>query len=593
MAEPTLARTWRLLPHHPDAVGHLARALATTPLVAQLLHNRGVTEPDQARRFLDPRLNGLHPPNLLPGIPQAVERIFRALDAGQRICVYGDYDVDGVSGSAILMQTLSLLGTRPDLHVPHRLEHGYGLNHSALKQIAERGVGMVITVDCGIASIDEAEHARELGLELIVTDHHEMKATLPAASVLVHPRLPGHEYPFGMLSGSAVAFKLAWALAMRKCGGEKVTPAFRELLLDAVALAALGVVADVVPLLGENRILVRAGLARLAEKPPVGIQALCEVADVKLDQGMRASDIGFRLAPRINAVGRLGQAEVAVELLMTTRRERAVDLARHCDGLNGDRQTLERAMVKRAKEMLEKEGRLNDPAFVLASREWHGGVVGIVAGRLAEQYARPTLMITLPNPDAEGEQARYATGSGRSIPGVALHQVLAACSDLLVGHGGHAAAAGFRLYPEHLEAFRECFCAQVSGQFPTGMPTPELVVDAETPLSAVTTGLLRELDRLEPYGAENRKPLFLAGGLKVQGEPRKVGSERHLSFMVKQGSTALKAIGWNMAERAEELMSAGGACCLVFTPKRNEWQGRVSVDLEVSDFQAGAEARLA
>jgi single-stranded-DNA-specific exonuclease len=590
VAAPVVSRRWRLLPHDRHAVDRLARALPTSPLVAQLLLNRGVADPDAARRFLTPALNGLHPPADLPGVPDAVERIFRALDAGKRICVYGDYDVDGVTGSAILLQTLRLLGAKPDHYVPHRLEEGYGLNRDALKQLADGGVQMVITVDCGIASLSEAEEAKKLGLELIVTDHHEMKDELPDAAALVHPRLPGSSYPFGQLCGAAVAFKLAWALAQRKCGGDKVTPAFRELLMDAVALAALGVVADVVPLLGENRILVRAGLARLADKPPVGLQALSEVAQVALNGELRASDIGFRLAPRINAVGRLGQAMVAVELLTTTRRERAVDLARHFEYLNETRQKLERETVQKARQLVESEGRQNDPALVLASHEWHGGIVGIVAGRLAEQYGRPALMITLPKPDSDSP---WATGSGRSIPGVALHEALKACGDLLVSHGGHAAAAGFKVLPECLGAFRERFCAQVASGFPGGLPTPELTLDVEAPLSALTVGLLDELARLEPYGAENRKPLFLAGGLQVQGEPRKVGQgERHLSFRVRQGATTMKAIGWNMAERAAELMSAGGACCLAFTPKRNEWQGRVSVDLEVTDFQPGAEARL-
>jgi single-stranded-DNA-specific exonuclease len=395
-----------------------------------------------------------------------------------------------------------------------------------------------------------------------------------------------------MLCGAGVALKLAWALAMRRCGGEKVTPPFRELLLDGVALAALGVVADVVPLQGENRILVKAGLARLADRPPVGLEVLCESAQVA-PGALRASDIGFRLAPRINAVGRLGEAVVAVELLTTTRRERAVDLARRFEYLNEMRQKLERESLQRARQLIDAEGRHRDPALVLASRDWHGGIVGIVAGRLAEQFARPALLITLPPADADGEHARRAVGSGRSVPGVPLHEALRACGDLLEGHGGHAAAAGFRLLPERVDAFRERFCAHVAGRFPEGVPEPELVLDVEAPLSALTPGLVNDLDRLEPYGAENRKPLFLAGGLAVQGEPRKVGQgERHLSFRVRQGATTLKAIGWNMAERAAELMSAGGACCLAFTPKRNEWQGRVSVDLEVADFQPGAEARL-
>jgi single-stranded-DNA-specific exonuclease len=565
-------------------------------LVAQLLLNRGLNDPADARRFLDAPLNGLHAPDLLPGVSAAADRLLAAISAGKRICVYGDYDVDGVTGAAILLQGLRLLGARVDLYVPHRLEEGYGLNRDALRQLADNGNNVVVTVDCGIASLAEAEEARRLGLELIVTDHHEMKETLPAASVLVHPRLPGTAYPFGKLCGAGVAFKLAWALAQRKCGGERVNPLFREFLLDAVALASLGVVADVVPLQDENRIMVRFGLHRLQQKPPLGLQVLCEVAGIEAGRELRASDIGFRIAPRINAVGRLGQAEIAVELLTTTRRERAVDLAKHLEKLNSDRQTLERDMVKRAKEMIDREGRTDDPALILASPDWHGGIVGIVAGRLAEQYARPALMITLPKRDAteeDGERGRLAVGSGRSIPGVALHEALKACGELLVGHGGHAAAAGFRLRPENVPAFRECFCAYVASLFPAGVPSPELVLDAEAPLSALTLGLVDDLDRLEPYGAENRRPVFLAGGLQVQGEPRKVGQgERHLSFRVRQGETTLKAIGWSMADRAGELMSAGGACSLAFTPKRNEWQGRVNIDLEVLDFQVGGETHL-
>jgi single-stranded-DNA-specific exonuclease len=587
------SRTWRLLPHDRAAVDYLARSLQIPPVVAQLLLNRGMTGPDDARRFLDAPLTGLHSPDLLPGVPDAAERILAAVAEERRICIYGDYDVDGLTGSAVLIQCLRLLGARPDLYVPHRLEQGYGLNRDALKKIAESGARVVVTVDCGIASLAEAEEARRLGLELIVTDHHEMKETLPNAHVLVHPRLPGSMYPFGKLCGAGVAFKLAWALAMRRCGGEKVTPAFREFLLDAVALVSLGVVADVVPLHDENRILVRYGLHRLRQKPPLGLQALCAAAGIEASSQLRASDIGYRIAPRINAVGRLGEASVAVELLTTDRRERAVDLARHLEERNEARQKLERDTLWRARAMIDREGRGDDPALVLASADWHGGIVGIVAGRLAEHYARPALMITLPKPDAEAEHARLAVGSGRSMHGVALHEALQACGELLVGHGGHAAAAGFRLLPEHVMEFRERFCAHVASLFPDGPPTPELVLDAEAPLGAMTLGLISDLDRLEPYGAENRRPLFLAGGLQVLGEPRKVGQgERHLSFRVRQGATTLKAIAWGIAERANELMSAGGACCIAFTPKRNEWEGRLSVDLEVTDFQPGAEARL-
>jgi single-stranded-DNA-specific exonuclease len=588
-----LAKTWRLAPHDPAAVERLAATLQLAPITAQLLLNRGVTAPDDARRFLDAPLTGLHAPELLPGVPAAAERLYEAARAGRRVCVYGDYDVDGVSGSAILLQCLRLLGATADLYVPHRLEEGYGLNREALRQIAASGAALVVTVDCGIASVGEAEEAKRLGLELIVTDHHEMKETLPDAAVLVHPRLPGGAYPFGWLSGAAVAFKLAWALAQKASGGPKVTPQFRDFLLDAVALAALGVVADVVPLHDENRILVRHGLSRLRQAPPVGLRALCEAAGIPDGAELRASDIGFKIGPRLNAAGRLGCARLVVDLLTTTRREQAVDLARYLEDQNGKRQALERRILSEARQLAEEQGRLDDPALVLASAAWHGGVIGIVAGRLAELYGRPALVIKLPSADGDNGHGGLAVGSARSVVGFALHEALAACGDLLRGHGGHQAAAGFRLAPEDIDALRERFCEITAARRPEGPRPPELSLDAEAPLSALTVGLLKDLDRLEPYGAENRRPVFLAGGLAVVGEPRKVGAgERHLSFRVRQGGVTLKAIAFGMADRVEELLSAGGACCLAFTPKRNEWQGFVSVDLEAADFQAGPTARL-
>jgi single-stranded-DNA-specific exonuclease len=590
-----VAKIWHLLPHDPETVQRLATQLGLSPIVAQLLQQRGLHDAGPARRFLDAPLSGLHAPVLLPGVRTAAERILTAVRERRKLCVYGDYDVDGVSGTAILLQGLRLLGAEVDHYVPHRLEEGYGLNREALRQLAARGVNLVVTVDCGIASVVEAELARQLGLELIVTDHHEYKEVLPEASVLVHPRLPGTSYPFGWLSGSAVAFKLAWALAQQACGGEKVTERFRDYLLDAVGLAALGVVADVVPLHDENRILVRSGLQRLRQSPPPGIRALCSAAGIEDGVALRASDIGFRLAPRLNAAGRLGCARLVVELLTTAQQERAVDLARYLEEQNGKRQALERRMVAEAREMVEENGYQSDPALVLSRPGWHGGIIGIVAGRLADLYARPTLMIALPDKDgpSEGFRAGVGVGSGRSIPGFALHRALHACGDCLLSHGGHAAAAGFRIRPEHIDTFRRRLCAHAAAHFPEGPPTPTLVLDSELPLSALTYGLLRDLDRLEPYGADNRRPLFLAGGLHLAGEPRKVGNgERHLSFRVRQQGTTLKAIAWGMADRLEELTSAGGVCCLAFTPRINEWQGFRSIDLEVTDFQAGAEARL-
>jgi single-stranded-DNA-specific exonuclease len=382
---PGVTKTWRLLPHERSSVERLASSLQVAPVVAQLLLNRGISAADVGRRFLDSPLNGLHQPELLPGAWKAAEHLYAAAREGKRICIYGDYDVDGTTGTAILLQCLRLVGARADFYVPHRLEQGYGLNSDALRQIAASGATVVATVDCGICSVEEAREARRLGIELIVTDHHEYKAELPDAAVLVHPRLPGTSYPFSGLSGSAVAFKVAWALARIASGGtDKVQPQFREFLLDAVALAALGVVADVVPLLDENRILVRHGLHRLRHQPPVGLRALCNAAGLPAGSDLRASDVAFKLAPRLNAAGRLGCARLVVDLLTEPRPELAVDRARFLEEQNTQRQTLERRMVTEAREMIDAEGRQNAPALVLAKLDWHAGVLGIVAGRLAE-----------------------------------------------------------------------------------------------------------------------------------------------------------------------------------------------------------------
>jgi single-stranded-DNA-specific exonuclease len=588
---PPVAKTWHLLPHDPDAVARLSRSLRVSPIVAQLLLNRNLDEADKAKRFLEAPLTGLHPPEALPGATEAAQRLYDAVRCGRKVCVYGDYDVDGTTGTAILLQGLRLLGGEPDFYVPHRLEEGYGLNAEALRQIASAGASLVVTVDCGIGSVAEAEGARELGLELIVTDHHEPRERRPDAAVIVHPRLPPGAYPFGGLSGSGVAFKVAWKLAQLASGSDKVAPRFRDYLLDAVVLATLGTVADVVPLHDENRIFVRHGLARLRKAPSAGLAALIEAAGLGQASELRAVDVGFRLAPRLNAAGRLGCARLVVELLTTTSPQKAADAARWLEEQNQERQRIERGMVSQARELVEKDAR-TAPALVLASRDWHGGVIGIVAGRLAETYARPVLLIAVkPEP---GGGIPVGQGSGRSVPGFPLHEALKACGDLLISHGGHRAAAGFRIREDAIEEFRDRFCRYAAGFFPGGPPPPRLVLDAEVPLSALTMGLIGEIDRLEPYGSENGRPLFLAGDLELVGTPRRMGGgERHLNFRVRQNGTVMRAVAWGMGERFDDLVSAGGRCCLAFTPKVNEWQGYRSVELEVADFQPGPRATLA
>jgi single-stranded-DNA-specific exonuclease len=587
---PRKRKLWHLLPHDPAAIDQLSRTLRVAPIVAQLLLNRKLHEPVHAERFLSAPLSGLYEPERLPGVVEATERIWNALQQKRPICIFGDYDVDGVTGTAILLTLLKHLDAKVEFHVPHRLEEGYGLNAIALGRLAEKGVKTVVTVDCGIASIAEAELARQLGLELIITDHHEPKDSLPRADVLVHPRLPLttndsplNPYPFGGLSGAGVAFKLAWALCKKACGAAKVTPLFREFLLDAIVLAALGTVADVVPLCDENRIYVRYGLSRLRSKPSIGLLALLRSAKIDTKSSLGAVDIGFSLAPRLNAAGRLDTARCAVELLTTSCAKQAGILAERLEGQNLERQNLERRILYEARHQAESDREA--PALVLASPAWHPGLLGIVASRLVDLYSRPVLMIALRN--------GLGQGSGRSVPGFRLHEALTECTHSLISHGGHAAAAGFRIRPEAIDTFRLAFQSVAGRHFDREPPTRRLTIDAEIPMASLTNGLLKAIELMEPFGAGNAPPLFLAGPVQIVGEPRLVGNgERHLSFRVRQQGKFFKAIAFGMADRRDELMSAGGQCCIAFIPRFNEFQGWKTIELEIRDFQAGTTATL-
>ena len=374
---PHVAKAWHLIPHDVDAIRTLARLAGISPVVAQLLLNRGIADPDTAKRFLGANMGALHSPQLMPGMELAVERIMTAMQAKKRICVYGDYDVDGTTGTVILVTLFKLLQANIQYYVPHRLDEGYGLNAEALRNLRAEGVDLVISVDCGISALAEVAIASEIGLEMIITDHHEMRDELPGGgAVLVHPRLPGSKYPWGGLSGSAVAFKLAWALCVRISGSERVRPELREYLLDSMGLATLGIVADVVPLQDENRILVKHGLKRISEQATIGVQALRESSKLSLEQDLRAEEIAFRIAPRINAAGRLGSARTVIELLMSQDHDEAKELAEFLDQRNTFRQQIERKMVEQAIEMADRDGVWKARARARTSRlacghHWH------------------------------------------------------------------------------------------------------------------------------------------------------------------------------------------------------------------------------
>ncbi len=591
------SKNWVLLAHDTELCTSLAKKAKISPVIAQLLINRGIDSSENVHRFLNPVLKGLHDPSLLPGALNAAELILKALKAGKIICVYGDYDADGISGTAILLRLLRILGGNPRFYVPKRLEEGYGLNSKALQSLARSGVQQVITVDCGIASIEEAKIAKALDIELIITDHHEMKATIPEAAAVVHPRLPGSTYPFGELSGSAVALKLAWMIAVLHSGSSKVEDFLRDFLVEAISLASLGIVADVVPLLDENRILVRSGLERLTKSANFGLQAMVKESNLTEKRKLNSTDIGFNLAPKLNAAGRIGCAQLVVDLLITNRMDQAREIALFLSDQNKQRQKIERQILSEAKELAESEEFLNDPFLVLAGTTWHPGIVGVVAGRLTEEFGKPCIVLappvaptstqeTLTDEDPLLESGTIWSGSGRSGGMVKLHELLSDCESLVVRAGGHAAAAGLQIEKDKIPLLREKLCNLVKEKYPTGVKPAKLILDAEVPLSSLTNSLVKELDQLEPYGMGNKKPIYLATNLMIEKEPTLVGTDGlHLRFQVSQAGVKLWAIAFRMGKRKDELMSNGGVVSLAFTPKLNEWNGFTSVSLEVVDFQ--------
>jgi len=578
-------KRWRFLPHDADRVARLEQAAGVPPIVAQLLIARGVYDGEAARNFLDARLMGLRDPDLLPGAADAADRVHAAIQGRRKIVVYGDYDADGITGTALLLSCLKLLGADASYYVPNRLEEGYGLNSVALQSLAERGTSLVISVDCGIASLEEAALARELGLELIVTDHHEFAASLPDAAAIVHPRLPGHSYPFGGLCGAGVAFKLAWAICQRACQAKRVSEPLRNFLMSAVGLAAIGTVADVVPLVDENRIIVRHGLNSLKAMPPLGLALLMQVAKLAEKPCLDSDDIGFCLAPRLNAAGRFGQAQLAIELLTTDSRERAQQLAEYIHQLNSSRESLERSVQLAASKQLKDhfdEG--GDSALVLSGRGWHAGVIGLVAGRLAEKYHRPVVLISL---DQLG--VKPGIGSGRSPNGMNLHAALACCGEHLIGYGGHAAAAGLRIDEAHVDAFRAAFCEYAASETSGGTKIGEIRIDAEGPFCQLTLQTVRQIESLAPFGCGNPRPVLCATGVRLAEPPKKIGqTERHLSLKLMQNQTRVRGVGFGHAEWAEELAAQTAPLDVAYRPVINDFRGRQSVEVQLVDWRPSA-----
>ncbi|MCC6579508.1 MAG: single-stranded-DNA-specific exonuclease RecJ [Phycisphaeraceae bacterium] len=564
-----------------EADAALGRQLDVPPLVARLLRVRGLTTPQNAEPFLHPKLTEMHDPGLLPGAQRAAERIVKAIADRQPIVIYGDYDVDGITASAILWHTLKLAGAEVSTYVPHRVEEGYGLSIDAITTLAGQFPvkPLIVSVDCGVTALAPARTARDLGVDLIITDHHEMSPDgLPVCYELVHPRRPGSTYPFGQLCGAGVAFKLAWHVARLHCGSERLPKAFRDLLLDLLSLAALGTIADIVPLVGENRIITIFGLGHVRQTQFIGLNAMIQASGLS-GQTIDAYHVGFVRGPRLNACGRMGHAREAVTLLTDATAEQAADIAGKLNSANQHRRETERVMLDEAKQLVLELG-MDQPhvrAIVLAREGWHPGVVGIVASRLVDLYRRPTLLLNIDN--------GLAHGSARSVEGIPIHEVLETCSQLLTSFGGHAMAAGMKLPSSNLDAFRDAIVTRVNELLTVEDLQPVVDIDADCTLSDLTLPMLKHIHRLAPYGRDNPSPMLCVRGATVTHPPTRTGSQsQHLNLTLRHASTHGRAVGFRLGHLAPRI-AAGDTLDLVVAARIDKWQGRETVDLHISDLR--------
>lgn len=566
---------WVLARAESEFARELARDVGVSALTAQLMLNRGIREADDARKFLRPAMTNLADPSEIAGMGAAAERVARAVRDREKVVVYGDYDVDGISSTALFSTFLNLLGANATGYLPNRFDEGYGLNTGAVQRIAESGTKLLVTVDHGTTAIEEITLARELGLDVIVIDHHTPAEELPPANAVVNPHLSGTPG----LCGVGVTFKVAWAVARELSGSPRVAAAHREFLTDALALVALGTVADVVPLQGENRILTHFGLARLMTSKSPGIRALFTVSGLGSDRPT-ASDIGFKLAPRINAAGRLGQADLALELLLTKDTSRATEIANLLDKENNRRRKIELSIFEMAvRDVEEKYGAGHLGAIALGDEKWHAGVIGIVASRLVTKYRLPTALAAF-----DGGLGR---GSCRSIPALALPDALADCAQHLVSWGGHAAAAGFTIRAENFEAFQEDFNQAVAKRLRPEDQVRPVRIDATARLDEISPAFIRELERIGPFGEGNREPVFATRGLRVAGQVRRMGKTGdHVSFLASDGERTFRAVGFRMGALVNQLAEAP-TVDLAYTPRFDDWRKDGSIELRLKDAMAG------
>ncbi|MHC4321200.1 MAG: single-stranded-DNA-specific exonuclease RecJ [Planctomycetota bacterium] len=631
-------KKWVIHPLNVNLQTEISDALCISPLLSQLLINRGLTDVSSAKTFLQSTLSLLSDPMLLPDIEKSSERIIDALSQGEKITVYGDYDVDGISATALMVQCLETLSrlywnqeSTIDYYIPDRLDEGYGLSVGAIETLSERGTKVIITVDCGVNSFEEAKSAREKGIDLIITDHHEPgdnlldsgKDTAAQDSVpcscddafgLINPKLATSNYPFRELAGVGVAFMLAWALgqiASTRSNGsagrvkadragtvrspnKKVASEFKDFLMDAIGLAALGTIADVVSLKQENRILAKYGLGSLQNSKNPGIKALKEVAGLK-NKTIHSSHVGFNLGPRINAAGRVGNAKKGVELLTAKSENKAKELAEYLESENKRRQKIQSDILKSARKQILNDVDVDaEMAIIISDDSWHQGVIGVVASRLASEFYRPVIIIAI-----DGEVGH---GSARSIPDFNLYNALIKCQEyftdrkILISFGGHAQAAGLRILKKDISEFKEVFNTVSRGQMEGEDLTPTLNIDLEIKLSTISSSLFKEIKCLFPHGEGNQVPVFATRNVRAVGQVRRFGvNGNHLGFYVRQGDVSFKTVGFGMGDKIESLKQNDGNCSIAYVlrpPFRKETNGlynnnmtyKEDIELELKDI---------
>ncbi len=563
-------------------------------LLAQLLIGRGVSDVTAAQQFLAPSLSHLHSPYMMTGMRAAVERLSAAIARQEKVLIYGDYDVDGTTAIVILKTAIELCGGSADFHVPHRIREGYGMKDEVIERAAESGVRLIISVDTGIRAFTAAETAKRMGIDLIVTDHHlPGHDGVPTALAVLNPNQPGCEYPCKALCGCGVAFKLAQALLETLLDRKDQS----RLLASFMKVVAIATIADAVPLVGENRVFAKLGLDGLRSPVNAGLKALLEVAELRGARPLTSGEVGFRIAPRLNAAGRMDVARDVVELFSVKDGARAREIAQRLDKLNGERQEEERRILQELESRFEQDPSLRDAFCIVVDGDgWHRGVIGITATRVVERYGRPALVIC-----REGEEAH---GSGRSIPAFHLLEALESCASLFDRYGGHAHAVGFALPAARVAELRSQLDAYAHARLTAADFEPVLELDAEIVLDQVTPELLQVLRLLEPYGMENPEPVFAARAVRLVQPPRFV-KEKHVKLKLGAGengsgklntgnwrrSMTYEAMGWRMAERAtKEQLLAGDILDIAFTVGQNEHPEFGGLELTLCDFSRAGTA---